>query len=53
MTKSSRLRDRRGGGEDSAVTHKRPQHARPAASQSDDRLDVFAALAAFLEVEVP
>ncbi|MBW5485132.1 helix-turn-helix domain-containing protein, partial [Streptomyces bambusae] len=35
MTESSRLRDRRSGGEDPIVSQQRPQDACPAASQSD------------------
>src|SRR5690606_20700378 len=53
MTKSSRLRDRWGGGEDPSVTQQRPQHARPSPGQGDDGLDMLAALTAFFEVEVP
>ncbi|MBW5484360.1 helix-turn-helix domain-containing protein, partial [Streptomyces bambusae] len=39
MTESSRLRDRRSGGEDPIVSQQRPQDACPAASQSDHSLD--------------
>lgn len=53
MTESSRLRDRRGGGEDPVVSQERPQHVCSPACQGDDGLDVFAALTALLEVEVP
>ena len=53
MNESSRLRDRRGGGESPVVAQEGPQGVGPAAGQGDDGLDVFAALAALLEVEVP
>lgn len=49
---SSRLRDRRSG-EDPSVTQQCPQNAGSSAGQGDDGLGVLAALATFLEVEVP
>lgn len=53
MTKPSRLRDRRGGGERPAVAQKRPQNAGPPTGRGENGLDMLAALAALLEVEVP
>nr|AAG02348.1 putative transporter [Streptomyces verticillus] len=53
MMKSSRLRDRQLGGEDPVVAQESPQDAGPTPCQGDDGLNVFAALAALLEVEVP
>lgn len=53
MTKTSRLRGGRGGGEDPVVAQECPQDAGPPTGESNDGLDVCAALSRLFEVEVP